>query len=263
MSEKKIVSIEDRIPKLKQARKKKANRRLVLYLSFFFFLISIIVYLQSPLSHVKTIEVNGNVFFTDEAIIELSNVEVQTSIWSVDKEEVVDSLETNPIIEVAAVERRLPWTVNISVTEHERVAYTKEEDSYFPILSNGTILREYGQKTQNGDAPLLVQFTDEEYLHKMSVELSELPARILNLISEVHWIPTAENNNKIMLYMNDGYIVDGTIRDFSEKMKAYPSIVSQLDSDEMGIIHIGVGAYFESLEHMEEKEETKEQLENE
>src|SRR5699024_3959159 len=53
--------------------------------------------------------------------------------------------------------------------------------------------------------------------------------------------------NKILLYMNDGYTVDGTIRNFAEKMKLYPSIVSQVPEDEEGIIHIGVGAYFDSF----------------
>ncbi|MUK89529.1 FtsQ-type POTRA domain-containing protein [Ornithinibacillus sp. L9] len=279
MSEKKIVSIEDRIPKLKQARKKKANRRLVFYLSIFFFLISIIVYLQSPLSHVKTINVKGNSYFTDESIIEQSNVSINTSIWSVNKEEVILALKGNPIIDSVDVQRKLPWTVDIHVSEHQRIGYMKDENLYFPILSNGAVLTEHGQELHNGDAPLLVGFTEEEYLHKLAQELSELPDSILNLISEVHWSPTTENKHKIMLYMNDGFLVDGTIRDFSNKMKVYPSIVSQLDPDEMGIIHIGVGAYFESFNQVTEEaefdevpseeidnennEETEEEIENE
>src|SRR5699024_3488929 len=86
MEKEKIVSIEDRIPKLKEARKKKANRRLVFYLSIFFLLISIIVYLQSPLSQVKHIEVNGNKVLTDKEVIQKSGLALDAKIWVVQKQ---------------------------------------------------------------------------------------------------------------------------------------------------------------------------------
>src|SRR5699024_8423278 len=103
--------------------------------------------------------------------------------------------------------------------------------------------------------PLLVDFTESDYFEKMAVELHKLPETILNMISEVHWQPTEENKNKVLLYMNDGYVVSSTIRDFSEKMTVYPSIVSQLETEDKGIIHIGGGAYFESFNEEDQKKE--------
>src|SRR5690625_5861283 len=81
MEDKKIISIEDRIPKLKKQRKKKANRRLVFYLSLFFVLISIIIYLQSPLSYIKNIHVYGHHVLHENEIIELSDIKNDTNIW--------------------------------------------------------------------------------------------------------------------------------------------------------------------------------------
>ena len=111
------------------------------------------------------------------------------------------------------------------------------------------------QKTMHGDAPLIMGFNDNTYLQRMTKELEQLPKGIFNLISEVHWKPTEENKNKILLYMNDGFIVDGTIRGFADKMQVYPSIVSQLEAGSKGIIHIGVGAYFESFDQSSEEPE--------
>jgi cell division protein FtsQ len=91
----------------------------------------------------------------------------------------------------------------------------------------------------------------------MAEELKELPGSIRNVISEIHWIPTDENKNTVLLYMNDGYLVKGTIRDFAEKMEVYPSIVAQLDPEEKGIIHIGVGIYFESFNQEEDEDMTE------
>ncbi|RDW17923.1 cell division protein FtsQ/DivIB [Oceanobacillus chungangensis] len=248
MSKKNIVSIEDRIPKLKQARKKKANRRLIFYLSIFFFLISIIVYLQSPLSNIKTIQVHGNTHVSNESIIEQSGLTMDTNIWMLNQKHTEDLLTKNPIIESVEVSRKLPWTVDIKVNEYKIVGYTKEETNYFPILGNGVMINQLGQSSFNGKSPLILGFTEEEYLHKMAEELNELPSTISALISEIHWQPTDENKNKILLYMNDGYLVDATIRDFSDKMEVYPSIVAQLDPKSKGIIHLGVGVYFESFE---------------
>src|SRR5690625_7485112 len=100
MSEKNVVSIEDRIPKLKQERKKKANRRLIFYLSIFFLLVSLVVYLQSPLSNVKTINVTGNNVLSKEEIIQLSELTKQTNIWEINKRNMTDTIKTNAMVEI-------------------------------------------------------------------------------------------------------------------------------------------------------------------
>lgn len=59
-SDKNIVSLEDRIPKLKQQRRRKTNRRLIMLLTVFFMLVMLIIYLESPLSRVHRIQIEGN-----------------------------------------------------------------------------------------------------------------------------------------------------------------------------------------------------------
>lgn len=260
MSKKNIVSIEDRIPKLKQARKKKANRRLVFYLSIFFFLIFIIVYLQSPLSHIKTISVTGNSFLTDEAIIKQSKLATGMNIWTINKSTIKSEIGENPVVESVTIDRELPWTVNIQLSEHNLVGYIKKEDNYLPILGNGEILDTLEKRTYNGDAPLLLDFTEKDYLHSMTGELKKVPESIIDLISEIHWKPTKENKHKILLYMNDGFVVSGTIRNFAEKIQLYPSIATQLEPGSKGIIHIGVGVYFESFDKKSSDESEDESI---
>ncbi|MEW9676560.1 cell division protein FtsQ/DivIB [Lentibacillus sp. L22] len=259
MGKKNIVSIEDRIPKLKQARKKKANRRFIFYFSIFFLLILLIVYIQSPLSRVKTVDITGNGFVSDEQILKKSNITRKTNIWTINESKVKKALTENPAVKSVELKKQLPRKVAIHVTEYDRVGYVKQDDAYYPILNNGQVLKSSKQKTINGDAPLLMDFSNESILHKMTDQLHSLPKSILNQISEIHWRPTNDNKYKILLYMNDGYLVDGTIREFAEKMKVYPSIVSQLEPDSKGIIHIGVGAYFESFDKKEKEKENQDE----
>lgn len=165
--------------------------------------------------------------------------------WTINKGEIIETLENDPLIKNVEVETKLPWTVEIQLVEHERVGYIKKENEFYPVLGNGTVLEESKINRLSGDAPLLLSFSQEDMLVEMSKELSNLPKNILNIISEIHWTPTDKNKNDITLFMTDGFMVQSSIRNFSEKMKVYPSIASQLEPGSEGIIHIGVGAYFE------------------
>jgi len=230
-------------------------------MSLFFFLISIIVYLQSPLSEVKTIDIQGNTFVTDEDIIELSGLSTETNIWTMDISKIENELQTNPIIDEVTIDRQLPWTVSLDVSEMQIVGFVEENKKFYPVLDNGELLETKEHLEFNGEAPLLIGFTDKEYLSKMASELNNLPADILDLISELHWQPESDNKNTILLYMNDGFIVQGTIRDFSDGMLVYPSVVSQLDPEVKGIIHIGAGVYFEAFDENEDTDTDEEETE--
>lgn len=260
MSKKKIVSIEDRIPQLKQSRKKKANRRLVFYLTIFFLLISVIVYLQSPLSNVKQIIISGNSFVVKEEVIERSEVTDKTNIWAIDQKEIEQMLLDHPVIESADVRRKLPSTIEIKITEHDLVGYLKEDNEVRPVLGTGITLPVHIDSF--AEAPLMIGFTEENHLKNMTSELEKLPKSILSLISEIHWQSNDENKNKVVLYMNDGYVVHGTTRNFANKMEVYPSIVSQLEPDSKGIIHIGVGAYFEEFSDKLQNDEKENESES-
>lgn len=247
MEKKNVVSIEDRIPKLKEARKKKANRRLLFYLSIFFLLISIIIYLQSSLSNIKHIEITGNNLVSEQEIITLSELSDDTNIWTINQKNVKEIIEEHPLIADTEVERKLPQSVVIKVKEHKVIGYMKDDVQFTPVLENGKIVQNF-HKPNKGDGPLLHNFTDEEYLNRMAKELSDIPDYIYNLISEISWEPTDKNKYKVVLHMNDGFIVHATIRNFANKMNTYPSIIAQLDPNEKGIVHMSVGTYFEKIE---------------
>lgn len=246
MEEEKIVSIEERIPRLRESRRKKANRTLLLYLTLFFLLIAIIIYLQSPFSNIKHFNVLGNEVIPIEQLKEYSQIKEDANIWRVSTKDVEKNIKEHPLVAAVSVKRKLPQTIEINVKERKIVGYTTKKGSLFPILEDGTVLKDTSLSLP-GSAPLLSNFDEEQYLHRLAEELKETPDYILKLISEIHWKPTKKNKYKITLYMNDGYVVQATIRDFSTKIKSYPSIVSQLESDEKAIIHMDVGIYVEML----------------
>lgn len=257
MDKGKIVALEDRIPKLKEQRRKKANKRLIILLSLFFTMIAAVAYTQSPLSHIKTITVKGNVVYSTDEIIKASGLSIGSNIWDVRKEKIKSKLKKLSEIENANVKIKWPNTVAIEVKEHRRIAYLKRENQYIPVMENGKILSNKKTGIIPSTSPILFQFKEGKVLDEMIKGLDTLPTEILNSISEIHYTPKKTDKYHISLYMNDGFEVSATLRTFSEKMIYYPSIVSQLDPNKKGIIDLEVGSFFKAFETEVEDQEVE------
>ncbi len=256
MRKENVVSIEERIPKLKQHRKKKANRRLIFLLSLFLIMILSVIYFQSPLSHVKNIEVKGNELVPSETIISESKIKQGMNVWSVNKKETSERLNKLPEIKDAKVKMSFPNSFVIEVDELGKKAYLLKDNKFQIILENGKVLNK-GTESIPVDAPLLRGFKEDKALKKMISELGELPKEVQHLISEINLTPKKTDQYHLTLFMNDGYEVSATIRTFSEKMEHYPSIVSQLDPSQKGVIDLEVGSYFRSYESEESESEAE------
>jgi cell division protein FtsQ len=248
MDKGKIVSLEERIPKLKQHRKKKANRRLTFLLSLFLLLILAVVYFQSSLSQVKDIVITGNHLVSNDTVLNKITIEKGASVWSIDRSQTKQELEKIPEISSAEVKLKLPNTIKIVVEEFAKAAYLINETNFYPILENGDLLESRDLNTLPTDAPILIGFQEDQVLKDMVSELENIPSEIKNSISEIVLEPKKTDPYHVSLFMNDGYEVSASIRTFSEKMVHYPSIVSQLDPSAKGVIDLEVGSYFREYE---------------
>lgn len=248
MEKENVVSLEDRIPKLKQRRKKKANRRAIALLSVFFLLLIFVLYFLSPLSNVNKINVQGNDYTTEKIIVETSGLSTETTIWKVDKKEIKERLEQLPEIKTAELSIILPNTVQIKVEEYKRLAYLVDGSEYKPILSNGKIMEVSEGSSVPVHAPLIFSFTEGKELDSVVAALEVLPEEINNAISEIHYDPSETDSYRVKLYMNDGYEVSANSRTLADKLVHYPSIVSQLNPNVKGVIDLEVGSYFRAYE---------------
>jgi cell division protein FtsQ len=250
----KIVSLEDRIPRLKEYRKKKANRRLILLLFLFFLSVLSVVYFLSPISHVKEITVSGNHVLKTKDIIKWSAIENGMSIWELNKDDVKKRLKKIPEIKSSVVKIQFPNRVHIRIKEMRQIGYLADGDSFEPVLENGHVIKEKAIKIPK-EAPILFDFKKDNILKEMVKSLNELPVGIVNSISEIHYTPKKTDPYHITLYMNDGYEVRATLGTFSKKMVYYPSIVSQLDPKVKGVIDLEVGSFFQSYKEAEKQKD--------
>ncbi|MFN2746126.1 MULTISPECIES: cell division protein FtsQ/DivIB [Bacillus] len=247
----KVVNIEERIPKIKEQRKQKANRRLITFILLFFTMMLIIIYLQTPISKVSTVEIKGNQNVSKDTIISLSSIyKGQTEFWSLNKGKTEQKIEQDKLIKKAEVSKKLPNKIAISIEEYKSIAFLQKNNVYYSVLENGTVLPD--EVTPNENGPILNNWTEDEKLVQMAKQLNKLSSSVKQSISEIEYTPQKSNSWLIRMYMNDGYIVTASIKSFAKKMESYPAIVKELPKGEKGIIHLEVATYFEPLKKAED-----------
>ncbi|MFC4617260.1 cell division protein FtsQ/DivIB [Camelliibacillus cellulosilyticus] len=245
MAEKKVIQLEDRIPKLKAARRQKANRRFIFYITIFFVLILVVIYFESPLSNVRTIIIKGNPHVSAAKIKKTSGLNTKSKIWDIDKSGSAAKLEKLPEIKKATITTVFPSKVQIHVKEYRRIGYVKQEGKFMPILENGRYLP--GEKTDklSFDAPIITGFQEGQDLKRLAHELMKTPSPIVRAISEIVSTSGQTGEPDVTLYMNNGYQVLANIDDFAKKMSLYPSLVKALKSDQKGTFDLTTGAFFQ------------------
>ncbi|WP_231686865.1 cell division protein FtsQ/DivIB [Bacillus sp. JCM 19034] len=229
MNDKKVVTINEKIPTLKEQRKQRANRRLLFFLSFFFLLLLLIIYFQSPASHVREVVIQGNVHLTKEEVLKQSELTIGTSIWNVNIEDTMNRLNEHIEIASSSVERRWPTTIEITIIENERIGYLLHDDRFYPILENGMNLTEVDRSHIPADAPILIGFSEGDNLSELSAELRQVPPALLERISEIIFSPTDQDSQRLIMYMTDGIEVHTTINSFHEKVTPYLAIIDEID----------------------------------
>ncbi len=241
----KIIDIEERIPTLKERRKKRTNRRFTMLIVIFVLTLLTLLYFQSPLSHINQITVVGNDLKSGEYYKKHSGLRKGDSLWEFNRHAVENLLKEQKIVKQVTVKRQWFNHVTISVKEYKRVALLKENEQYHLVLDNGTILNT-SEIPSSFDMPILVGFEDEETRMKMIQQLSKLDNQLINLISQVNATPDDSNPYAIQMFMNDGFEVRASIPTLASKLKYYPSIVSQVKKGEKGVIDLEVGTFYRS-----------------
>lgn len=97
------------------------------------------LFLRSSYFSIKDFQVEGNVRVSREEIVARSG-QTTPNIFAFDVDKACRLIESSPWIESASVKRRLPSTIEISVTERTPVAFTPAGDSMWLVDASGRVL---------------------------------------------------------------------------------------------------------------------------
>ena len=239
---KKVIDIEERIPSLREKRRKRTNRKFLLILSVFVGALLIILYFQSPLSRINEVRVSGANLNVQNFYKEESGLLLDKPLWGFTTESVEKSLQEIDTVKSVSVSRKWLRDIEIKISEWETIAYIEEEEHYNLLLGSGDIFSAEHVIPEE-KAPILNGFSDTKNRKRITDQLLKLDKDVYQLISEII-LKDEESSNKLIVYMDDGYEIRAIISTFADQMAYYPEIIAQLHEYEKGVIDMEVGTFF-------------------
>lgn len=94
--------------------------------------------------NVKTIEISGNNSLTKDEIIAAAGIAVGQNSISIDLADVRQCLLSQPYIESAAIERKLPGKINIVIKERQAAAFIRTPKGFYSVGADGLVLENIG-----------------------------------------------------------------------------------------------------------------------
>ena len=235
-----------------------------------FLILFLSIYLLSPLATMKHIEVMGNVQTSAEQVREASGIRDSDYTISLllNKDKHAEMVKSNHWIESAKIVYQFPVHFTIEVKEFGIVAYSVSGDSYYPILSSGSIESTAVSSDNLPEKYISVLFNDEEQIKTLISQLNEVSPEIKQDIEKIELAPSKVTSDllKITMYDTDEILVP--LSELGKKLPYYSKIKPQL-SVPSGI-DMEVGIYSYSLvdkalddERIKAKEEEKKKQEEE
>ena len=233
-----------------------------------FLILFLSIYLLSPLATMKHIEVMGNVQTSADQVREASGIRDSDYTISLllNKDKHAEMVKSNHWIESAKIVYQFPVHFTIEVKEFGIVAYSVSGDSYYPILSSGSIESTAVSSDNLPEKYISVLFNDEEQIKTLISQLNEVSPEIKQEIEKIELAPSKVTSDllKITMYDTDEILVP--LSELGKKLPYYSKIKPQLTVPSG--IDMEVGIYSYSLvdkalddERIKAKEEEKKKQE--
>ncbi len=225
------------------------------------------VYLLTPLSSIKNIEVKGNSNTQADDIKQASGIQDSdyTLALLLDKEKYAERIKSNHWIESAKINYQFPTNFTIEVKEFDIVGYYVSGEGHYPILSSGTVESSPVNRLNLPETYLTVTFNDEQQVKELITGLSTISEDIKSQIQKIELAPSKATADLLKITMLDTDEILVPLSELSKKLPYYSKIKPQLT--EPSVVDMEAGIYSTSLADklLEEAEEKakKEALEAE
>jgi len=222
----------DRIPAFREpkiARRQSRSRKLLFLLFLFFITILVILFFHSSLSKITEIEITGNIYTTEEAILDAAGVQLHDSFFLVFPDRAAGRIREFPEIEDARVTLSFPGKVSITVREYPAVAREYgAAGSVRIVLANGVTIPDDG-RVGPLNAPVLAGWEEHAELRlKLCRTLGELPLALLSDVSEIRPLPSASYPDKIRMYTRSGFEVITSVSYLPVKLPLLDNIIADM-----------------------------------
>ena len=219
------------------------------------------IYLLTPLSTIKHIEVKGNVQTQADDIKQVSGIQDSdyTLSFLLNKEKHAEQIKFNHWIESAKIDYKFPTNFTIEVKEFEIVGYYVTGEDHYPILSSGTVESSPVNLLNLPETYLTVTFNDEQQVKDLITGLSTISEDIKSQIQKIELAPSKATADLLKITMLDTDEILVPLSELSKKLPYYSKIKPQLSEPSVVDMEAGVYSYTIADKLIEEAEEKAKQ----
>ena len=222
---------------------KKKKLRLLPFL-IFIIAITIIVF-TCPLildTKVKNIIITGNEVLSDDEIIDLAGLTNYPSFYKTLNITMKNNITKEPLIKSVNINRKFYHIIEIKVEEY-KILYKREDNGKYVLENNKEITL---SKRTPYTIPRLINEIPTNKLDIFIKYFKRIDLNIREKISEINYVPNEFDDDRFLLYMDDGNSVYMTITKF-ERLNYYNDVLPQLDGRK-GILYLDSGNHFQIME---------------
>ena len=219
------------------------------------------IYLLTPLSTIKNIEVKGNSNTQTDDIKQASGIQDSdyTLALLLDKETYAERIKSNHWIESAKINYQFPTNFTIEVKEFDIVGYYVSGEEHYPILSSGTVESTPVDRLNLPETYLTVTFNDEQQVKELITGLSTISEDIKSQIQKIELAPSKATADLLKITMLDTDEILVPLSELSKKLPYYSKIKPQLSEPSVVDMEAGVYSYTIADKLIEEAEEKAKQ----
>ena len=225
---------------MKKRVKRKFNiKKFICFIIFLVIIYFVIDYVFSV--RTKNIVVLNSNYYSDEIIIETAGIEKYPEFLKLKKNDVKNKLKKLPLINDVKISKKFGYILELDIVE-KKVLYLVRSSNKYKLNTN----EEYSSDDIL-NVPTLINFVPSDIEEEFIKELSKIDTNILNLISEIEYSVTDYDDERFILYMNDGnevYVTNNRLH----MLNKYISIMKKISSDKKGILYLDTGNYFKIKE---------------
>ena len=242
--------VETKKPEAKHKKKRRRKHYFLRFLAFCAIIAGCVLFLRSDFFLVSKIEVVGNDYYNQAKVVEISGMTGGYNIFKTDTKEPLAKLLADPYISLASVKKKLPKTIEITITERTEYAAVPYGTEYVIIDNEGMVLRTTDVEPA---LPLLsgmniIEMTPGKAL---SVEQGYMLTGTLELIAVMHendlYFKRIEFSNVVVrAYVYDDLCCKGTPEKITENMAGLKTTLSELYDQGItkGVVIVGSDNHF-------------------
>lgn len=220
-----------------------------------FLVLFLSIYLLTPLSTLKHIEVTGTVQTTADQVKEASGI--QDSDYTINlllnKDKHAEMVKSDHWIESAKIVYQFPVHFTIEVKEFEIVAYSVSGDNYYPILSSGSIESTAVNAANLPEKYISVLFNDEEQIKTLISQLNDVSPEIKQEIQKIELAPSKATSDLLKITMYDSNEILVPLSELGKKLPYYSKIKPQLTVPSGIDMEVGIYSYSLADKALEEE----------